>query len=134
MMYYFFQMVDRLDDGTIPADLGPLDYKGLYKVIWVGQMFRSHKWYIDYLSSFLYHCHYFQAVGKALFWAHVEGRLKVNTVKLLYWLLWSYSVVLHSQQMTRNLCRARSCLSLNFLWSLIQNYLWRFWIRRRYYF
>ncbi|MCI39277.1 cytosolic purine 5'-nucleotidase-like, partial [Trifolium medium] len=40
-------MVDRLDDGTIPADLGPLDYKGLYK-----------------------------AVGKALFWAHVEGRLK----------------------------------------------------------
>lgn len=25
-------MVDRLDDGVIPADLGPLDYKGLYKV------------------------------------------------------------------------------------------------------
>ncbi|XP_027369053.1 5'-nucleotidase domain-containing protein 4-like isoform X1 [Abrus precatorius] len=43
----YMQMVDRLDDGTIPADLGPLDYKGLYK-----------------------------AVGKALFWAHVEGRLK----------------------------------------------------------
>jgi len=39
MMYYYFQMVDRLDDGTIPADLGPLDYKGLYKVIWVGQRF-----------------------------------------------------------------------------------------------
>lgn len=33
MMYNLFQMVDRLDDGTIPADLGPLDYKGLYKVI-----------------------------------------------------------------------------------------------------
>ncbi|KAK7388082.1 hypothetical protein VNO78_22887 [Psophocarpus tetragonolobus] len=43
----YMQMVDRLDDGTIPANLGPLDYKGLYK-----------------------------AVGKALFWAHVEGRLK----------------------------------------------------------
>ncbi|XP_057729100.1 uncharacterized protein LOC130944673 [Arachis stenosperma] len=43
----YMQMVDRLDDGTIPADLCPLDYKGLYK-----------------------------AVGKALFWAHVEGRLK----------------------------------------------------------
>ncbi|TKY54329.1 Cytosolic purine 5'-nucleotidase [Spatholobus suberectus] len=43
----YMQMVDRLDDGTVPADLGPLDYKGLYK-----------------------------AVGKALFWAHVEGRLK----------------------------------------------------------
>ncbi|KEH32385.1 cytosolic purine 5-nucleotidase [Medicago truncatula] len=27
----YMQMVDRLDDGTIPADLGPLDYKGLYK-------------------------------------------------------------------------------------------------------
>lgn len=27
-------MVDRLDDGTIPAELGPLDYKGLYKVMW----------------------------------------------------------------------------------------------------
>lgn len=34
MMYNFYQMVDRLDDGTIPSDLGPLDYKGLYKVIW----------------------------------------------------------------------------------------------------
>lgn len=26
-------MVDRLDDGVISPDLGPLDYKGLYKVI-----------------------------------------------------------------------------------------------------
>ncbi|XP_024022937.1 cytosolic purine 5'-nucleotidase [Morus notabilis] len=43
----YMQMVDRLDDGTIPAELGPLDYKGLYK-----------------------------AVGKALFRAHVEGQLK----------------------------------------------------------
>ncbi|KAE8683382.1 HAD-superfamily hydrolase isoform 3 [Hibiscus syriacus] len=43
----YMQMVDRLDDGAIPADLGPLDYKGLYK-----------------------------AVGKALFRAHVEGQLK----------------------------------------------------------
>ncbi|XP_028778363.1 5'-nucleotidase domain-containing protein 4 [Neltuma alba] len=43
----YLQMVDRLDDGVISPDLGPLDYKGLYK-----------------------------AVGKALFRAHVEGRLK----------------------------------------------------------
>ncbi|KAI4335091.1 hypothetical protein L6164_013770 [Bauhinia variegata] len=43
----YMQMVDRLDDGFIPPDLGPLDYKWLYK-----------------------------AVGKALFRAHVEGRLK----------------------------------------------------------
>ncbi|KAK8572146.1 hypothetical protein V6N13_047762 [Hibiscus sabdariffa] len=43
----YMQMVDRLDDGAIPADLAPLDYKGLYK-----------------------------AVGKALFRAHVEGQLK----------------------------------------------------------
>lgn len=43
----YMQMVDRLDEGAIPAGLGPLDYKGLYK-----------------------------AVGKALFRAHVEGQLK----------------------------------------------------------
>ncbi|XP_010558821.2 PREDICTED: 5'-nucleotidase domain-containing protein 4-like, partial [Tarenaya hassleriana] len=43
----YMQMVDRLDEGAISADLAPLDYKGLYK-----------------------------AVGKALFRAHVEGRLK----------------------------------------------------------
>ncbi|XP_030975129.1 5'-nucleotidase domain-containing protein 4 [Quercus lobata] len=43
----YMQMVDRLDDGAISAELGPLDYKGLYK-----------------------------AVGKALFRAHVEGQLK----------------------------------------------------------
>lgn len=43
----YMQMVDRLDDGTIAAEVGPLDYKGLYK-----------------------------AVGKALFRAHVEGQLK----------------------------------------------------------
>ncbi|XP_030539967.2 5'-nucleotidase domain-containing protein 4 [Rhodamnia argentea] len=43
----FMQMVDRLDDGSIAAEVGPLDYKGLYK-----------------------------AVGKALFRAHVEGQLK----------------------------------------------------------
>lgn len=43
----YMQMVDRLDEGAISADLGPLDYKGLYK-----------------------------AVGKALFRAHVEGQLK----------------------------------------------------------
>ncbi|XP_039129348.1 cytosolic purine 5'-nucleotidase [Dioscorea cayenensis subsp. rotundata] len=43
----YMQMVDRLDEGVIPAELGPLDYKGL-----------------------------FQAVAKALFRAHVEGQLK----------------------------------------------------------
>ncbi|KAF5452175.1 hypothetical protein F2P56_027203 [Juglans regia] len=44
----YMQMVDRLDDEAIAAaQLGPLDYKGLYK-----------------------------AVGKALFRAHVEGQLK----------------------------------------------------------
>ncbi|KAL5782806.1 hypothetical protein ACOSP7_007835 [Xanthoceras sorbifolium] len=43
----YMQMVDRLDEGAIGAELGPLDYKGLYK-----------------------------AVGKALFRAHVEGQLK----------------------------------------------------------
>lgn len=43
----FMQMVDRLDEGVISAELGLLDYKGLY-----------------------------DAVAKALFRAHVEGRLK----------------------------------------------------------
>ncbi|KAL8058159.1 hypothetical protein ABFS82_03G000600 [Erythranthe guttata] len=43
----YMQLVDRLDEGAIATDLGPLDYKGLYK-----------------------------AVGKALFRAHVEGQLK----------------------------------------------------------
>ncbi|WZZ74495.1 5'-nucleotidase domain-containing protein 4-like isoform X2 [Brassica napus] len=43
----YAQMVDRLDGGFISADLGTLDYKGLYK-----------------------------AVAKALFRAHVEGQLK----------------------------------------------------------
>lgn len=44
-------MVDRLDDGTITAELGPLDYKGLYKAIcyekflWTGN--------VGYLCSFL---------------------------------------------------------------------------------
>uniref|UniRef100_A0A1D1YCH6 Cytosolic purine 5'-nucleotidase n=1 Tax=Anthurium amnicola TaxID=1678845 RepID=A0A1D1YCH6_9ARAE len=43
----YMQMVDRLDGGVIPVELGPLDYKGLFK-----------------------------AVSKALFRAHVEGQLK----------------------------------------------------------
>ncbi|KAK9179073.1 hypothetical protein WN943_028270 [Citrus x changshan-huyou] len=43
----YMQMVNRLDEGAIGPELGPLDYKGLYK-----------------------------AVGKALFRAHVEGQLK----------------------------------------------------------
>jgi HAD superfamily 5'-nucleotidase-like hydrolase len=43
----YMQMVDRLDEGAISSEIGPLDYKGLYK-----------------------------AVGRALFRAHVEGQLK----------------------------------------------------------
>ncbi|KAF9592900.1 hypothetical protein IFM89_018616 [Coptis chinensis] len=54
----FMQMVDRLDGGAIPAELGRLDYKGLYKAIYP----------MIYLVIL--------AVGKALFRAHVEGQLK----------------------------------------------------------
>ncbi|XP_020220555.1 5'-nucleotidase domain-containing protein 4 isoform X2 [Cajanus cajan] len=43
----YMHMVDKLEDGVIPSNLGSFDYKRLYK-----------------------------AVGKALFTAHVEGRLK----------------------------------------------------------
>ncbi|KAK3017218.1 hypothetical protein RJ639_007136 [Escallonia herrerae] len=57
----YMQMVDRLDEGAISADLGPLDYKGLYKAI-----------YLKVVNFGLL----FQAVGKALFRAHVEGQLK----------------------------------------------------------
>ncbi|GMP39771.1 hypothetical protein CsSME_00010477 [Camellia sinensis var. sinensis] len=41
---------ELLDEGAIAPDLGPIDYKGLYKAIYV--------------------------VGKALFRAHVEGQLR----------------------------------------------------------
>ncbi|KAJ3694058.1 hypothetical protein LUZ60_009538 [Juncus effusus] len=43
----YMQMVDKLDQGAVPSELVPLDYKGLFK-----------------------------AVSKALFRAHVEGQLK----------------------------------------------------------
>ncbi|KAG0496490.1 hypothetical protein HPP92_001181 [Vanilla planifolia] len=43
----YMQLVDRLDQGDVPVELGPLDYYGLYK-----------------------------AVSRALFRAHVEGQLK----------------------------------------------------------
>ncbi|KAH7298269.1 hypothetical protein KP509_25G034600 [Ceratopteris richardii] len=43
----YMQMVDRLDEGVLPADIAPMDYQRLYKV-----------------------------VAKALFRAHVEGKLK----------------------------------------------------------
>ena len=69
-------MVDRLDDGTISADLCPLDYKGLYKVIWCRYFLNI---IFDWRCSIPYHWHNSQAVGKALFCAHVEGLLKVNT-------------------------------------------------------
>ncbi|GBG83274.1 hypothetical protein CBR_g36889 [Chara braunii] len=47
----FMQMVQRLNEGALPPDLGPLDYTGLYKV-----------------------------VAKALFQAHVEGQLKAEII------------------------------------------------------
>eukprot|EP01018_Ginkgo_biloba_P025931 Gb_02845 [translate_table: standard] len=43
----YMQMVERLDEGALPPEIGPLDYQGLHKV-----------------------------VAKALFRAHVEGQLK----------------------------------------------------------
>eukprot|EP00252_Welwitschia_mirabilis_P007375 TRINITY_DN18655_c0_g2_i2.p1 TRINITY_DN18655_c0_g2~~TRINITY_DN18655_c0_g2_i2.p1 ORF type:complete len:657 (-),score=140.27 TRINITY_DN18655_c0_g2_i2:17-1987(-) len=47
----YMQMVDRLDEGALPLEIGPLDYQGLNKV-----------------------------VSKALFKAHVEGRLKSEII------------------------------------------------------
>ena len=42
-------MVDRLDDGAVSADLGTLDYKGLYKVIYfIGPKFH-------WIESFTYY-------------------------------------------------------------------------------
>jgi hypothetical protein len=32
-------MVDKLDQGLVPAELGPLDYKGLYNVMNTGASF-----------------------------------------------------------------------------------------------
>ncbi|XP_028108744.1 uncharacterized protein LOC114307549 isoform X2 [Camellia sinensis] len=37
----YTQMVDRLDEGAIAPDLGPIDYKGLYKVVGKA-LFRAH--------------------------------------------------------------------------------------------
>lgn len=45
------QMVDRLDEGLLPPEVGRTDYKGLYQV-----------------------------VAKALFRAHVEGQLKAEII------------------------------------------------------
>lgn len=39
LKFKLFQMVDRLDDGFISADLGTLDYKGLYKVVFIEPKF-----------------------------------------------------------------------------------------------
>jgi hypothetical protein len=47
----FMQMVERLDEGSLPPEIGPLDYKGLYAV-----------------------------VSKSLFKAHVEGQLKAEII------------------------------------------------------
>lgn len=71
-------MVDRLDDGAIGAALGPLDYKGLYKV---GCFYTTS--FIKF--NIIVNCVPLifklgsQAVGKALFRAHVEGQLKVDS-------------------------------------------------------
>jgi hypothetical protein len=65
-------MVDRLDQGLVPAELGPLDYKGLYDVR--ALLLLLH----DYLRCVMtFGAFWFQAVSKALFRAHVEGQLKV---------------------------------------------------------
>ncbi|CAK9215609.1 unnamed protein product [Sphagnum troendelagicum] len=47
----FMQMVERLDEGALPPEIGPLDYEGL-----------------------------FRAVSKSLFKAHVEGQLKMEII------------------------------------------------------
>ncbi|XP_024371454.1 uncharacterized protein [Physcomitrium patens] len=47
----FMQMVERLDEGSLPPEIGPMDYKGLYGV-----------------------------VSKSLFKAHVEGQLKAEII------------------------------------------------------
>lgn len=68
-------MVDRLDGGVIAADLGPLDYRGLYKVVLFQAFFFS---VVLVNPSYCYFYTILQAVGKALFRAHVEGQLKVH--------------------------------------------------------
>ncbi|CAL9768579.1 unnamed protein product [Musa acuminata subsp. burmannicoides] len=67
----FMQMVDRLDQGAMPAELGPLDYKGIQKARSCGL---SNYHGIQYYNSNI--SFGFQAVAKALFRAHVEGQLK----------------------------------------------------------
>lgn len=69
---FHLQMVDRLDQGAMPAELGPLDYKGIQKARSCGL---SNYHGIQYYNSNI--SFGFQAVAKALFRAHVEGQLKV---------------------------------------------------------
>ncbi|EOY32135.1 HAD-superfamily hydrolase, subfamily IG, 5'-nucleotidase, putative [Theobroma cacao] len=61
IIWLYFQVVDRLDEGAIPADLGPLDYKGLYKCILVSRIIQreimskpEHLWSLiqSYFSTF----------------------------------------------------------------------------------
>eukprot|EP00850_Spirogloea_muscicola_P003951 SM000016S01939 [mRNA] locus=s16:762582:774087:- [translate_table: standard] len=51
----YMQMVEQLDAGRLPPDIGPQDYQGLFKVL-------------------------FLVVSKALFRAHVEGQLKAEII------------------------------------------------------
>lgn len=79
-MLFHFQMVDRLDEGALPIELGPLDYKGLNKAIYCRPFDRIDKKMVIVLFGLILTIVVdFQAVGKALFRAHVEGQLKVNT-------------------------------------------------------
>jgi hypothetical protein len=83
----FFQMVDRLDQGLVPAELGPLDYKGLYDVR--ALLHFLHDTFVvqrpgcspfrkkNLRCVIIFGVFWFQAVSKALFRAHVEGQLKV---------------------------------------------------------
>ncbi|KAG5555414.1 hypothetical protein RHGRI_012825 [Rhododendron griersonianum] len=63
----YMQMVGRLDEGAINPDLGPLDYKGLYKAIHFNELYLEWRHYT----------------------AHVEGQLKVD-----FFLLWLLKFVL----------------------------------------
>lgn len=73
MSFLLFQMVDKLDQGLVPAELGPLDYKGLYNVrAWLLLLHDRVCCVITFGIC------WFQAVSKALFRAHVEGQLKVT--------------------------------------------------------
>lgn len=51
---FWLQLVDRLDEGAIVAEVGPLDYKGLYKAI-------------NMMLFFLFSCFKFFCFKKAVY-------------------------------------------------------------------